>query len=344
MKRSKTFYIALLSAVMMLALAACGVGSDSGSNDDSGSGGEESSESTDESSSSETITVTDATGEETQLEETPQNIVVLEWVYAEDLLALGVQPEGMADIEGYKSWVNIEPSLSESVTDVGTRQEPSLEEIAQLEPDLIITSMSRHEGISDELNDIAPTLMFQPYPEEGQGNQYEEMESTFQKIAKAVDKQDQAEQVLSDLEESYSELETQLTESGMDGTEILLSQAFSSNETATLRLFTDNSMVMQILNKIGLNNAFDGSDFESYGYVSGTVEDLEPYQDAHFMHITQEDDNVFENQLNGNPVWENLNFVQEDRLYALPGDTWTFGGPLAAEVFAEEAVEALTAQ
>ncbi|RSL31670.1 iron-siderophore ABC transporter substrate-binding protein [Salibacterium salarium] len=340
----KIRYISLFTLLLLLSIAGCGQGEDGNTennNEESSNQEEQSaSESSDSESDSSTTTVTDATGEK-EIEGTPENIVVLEWVYAEDLLALGEEPVGVADIEGYESWVNIEPELPEEVTSVGTRQEPSLEKIAQLEPDLIITAQSRHEAISEELNEIAPTLMFEPYPEEGEGDQYEEMETTFQEIAKAVDKEEKADEVLADLDESYEKLETKLTDAGMDGTEVLLSQAFSANETASLRLFTDNSMVMQIMNNIGLNNAYDGEDFELYGYSETTVESLEPYQDATFMHIVQEDDNVFENQLDGNPVWENLNFVEEERVYALPGDTWTFGGPLAAEVFAEETVNSL---
>lgn len=332
------YYISIFAILLLLSVAGCGQGNDAGDTENQEE--QNANENTDETADGETTTVTDATGEK-EIEGTPENIVVLEWVYAEDLLALGEDPIGVADIEGYESWVNIEPELPDNVTNVGTRQEPSLEEIAQLEPDLIITAQSRHESISDELNEIAPTLMFEPYPEEGEGNQYEEMETTFQEIAKVVGKEDKADEVLTDLDESYEQLETQLTEAEMDGTDVLLSQAFSANETASLRLFTDNSMVMQIMNNIGLDNAYDGEEFELYGYTETTVESLEPYQDAAFMHIVQEDDNVFENQLDGNPVWENLNFVEEERTYALPGDTWTFGGPLAAEVFAEETVNAL---
>ncbi len=33
---------------------------------------------------------------------TPTRIVALEWVYVENLLALGIQPVGVADIDGYK--------------------------------------------------------------------------------------------------------------------------------------------------------------------------------------------------------------------------------------------------
>ncbi len=49
----------------------------------------------------------------------PSRIVALGWVYIEDLLALGIQPIGVADIEGYQKFVNIEPQLAESVVDVG---------------------------------------------------------------------------------------------------------------------------------------------------------------------------------------------------------------------------------
>ncbi|WP_416148013.1 ABC transporter substrate-binding protein [Salipaludibacillus sp. HK11] len=272
---------------------------------------------------------------ETTLEEKPEKIVVLEWVYGENLLALGLEPIGMADIEGYNAWVNVEPELSEEVVDIGTRQEPSLEEIARLDPDLIITASFRHEGIQDQLENIAPTLMFNPYPEEGE-DQYEEMVSTFETMATALGEEEKAEEVLANLNSAYDEVAAGLEQNGNDGLDFVLTQAFSANETAALRLFTDNAMAVQIVENIGLSNAFDASDFELYGYTETSVESLQPYQDAHFIYIVQDDDNVFENQLAGNPVWEGLSFVEEERTYGLPGDTWVFGGPLAAEVFAKE--------
>src|SRR5687768_3607948 len=53
---------------------------------------------------------------ETEITGTPQRIVALEWTYAEDLLALGVQPVGVADIAGMNKWVEMkEFSLSPDV-------------------------------------------------------------------------------------------------------------------------------------------------------------------------------------------------------------------------------------
>ncbi|WP_163579189.1 ABC transporter substrate-binding protein [Gracilibacillus saliphilus] len=289
---------------------------------------------------SDAITVSDVHGEHT-FDEVPERIVVLEWVYAEDLLALGVQPVGMADIEGYQSWVNIENELDEEVEDVGTRQEPNLEAIHALDPDVIITANYRHEAIMDSLEDIAPTLAYNPYPEEGEGTQYEEMEATFKEMAKLVQKEEQADEILTELDQSYQDIEAEIAEAGIENTDFVLSQAYSSDNSPVIRLFKDNAMATEIMTKIGLENAYQSEGFQLYGFDETSVESLQTAQDAHFFYIVQEDDNVFTNQLAGNPAWEELAFVKEERTYQLPGDTWTFGGPLSAEVFANQIKEAL---
>src|SRR5690606_18380625 len=46
---------------------------------------------------------------------------------------------------------------SEAVS-VGTLQDPSLEQIAALQPDLIVSAKVRHEDLYDELSRIAPTV------------------------------------------------------------------------------------------------------------------------------------------------------------------------------------------
>ena len=297
-----------------------------------------------------TPTATPASGSETraiehalgslELEGIPERIVVLEWTYAEDLLALDVQPIGVADVEGYRKWVNVEPALSDDVADVGTRQEPSLEAIAALEPDLIIGVQFRHEPIYDELSDIAPTLVFNPYPGEDGPNQLEEMEQTFLAIAAAVGREEQGQDVLAALDEAYEVARAELEEAGHTGREFVLTQAFTSQDVPQLRLFTDNAMAVQILEAIGLENAWDAG-LEQYGFSTVGVEALANVQDVDFFYVVQDDDNVFENQLRENAVWRNLAFVREERAYPLGGDTWLFGGPLSAELVVDKIVSLL---
>ncbi len=279
----------------------------------------------------------------TEIEGIPQRVVVLEWTYAEDLLALGIQPAGVADVEGYRTWLNIEPALADDVVDVGTRQEPSLEAITALEPDLIIGVQFRHEPIYDTLSAIAPTLLFNPYPEDESVTQFDEMQTTFMAIAEAVDRVDEGAAVLDEMQASFDEARAELEAAGQLGSEFLLVQAFTAQDTPQMRVFIDSSMAAQILTAIGLENAWEG-EFDVYGFNTVGVEALTTVDDANFLYVVQSEDDVFANQWRDNPVWNGLTFVEEGRTYPLGGGTWLFGGPLSAELVADTVVATLTGQ
>ncbi|WP_188454606.1 ABC transporter substrate-binding protein [Virgibacillus oceani] len=318
--------------VCLLLLAACG-------------SGEEAKDTKNDSNSSDKkreVTIEDAMGEQT-IKGTPKKIVVLEWAYAENLLALGIQPAGVADIDGYNKWVNVDKEFAESVEDVGTRQEPNLEAISRLNPDLIIAFKNSHEQILDSLKDIAPTVTFDPYSDKESKDHYQNVINDFKKLAKIVDKEAEAQLALEDLDSYMKEQKQRVTEAGLEGSEYVVTQAYTSQNTPIIRLFTDNSIVSQIMNELGFKNAFQPDKFEKYGFSEVTVEALQHFQNENlqFLYIVQEENNIFENELKGNPVWENLSFVKAGNTHQLPGDTWTFGGVLSAKVLAKQFVDAM---
>lgn len=271
--------------------------------------------------------------------EPPTRIVALEWVYVEDLLALGIQPVGVADIAGYKEFVQIEPQLADTVVDVGTRQEPSLEAIAQLEPDLIIGVKLRHEAIADTLSSIAPTLLFDPYPAPETGmSQFDEMEQTFLKIAEVVDAQAKGEEVLQQMRSQFASASQQLQAQGVSNTPFILGQFVPG--APQIRLFNDSAMAVQILQQVGLTNGWEGSP-DPFGFNTVWVESLPQVENANFFYIS-EANNPYLKQLKESPIWKNLAFVKDSRVYPIGSDTWIFGGPLSAGVFVEQVVEALT--
>jgi iron complex transport system substrate-binding protein len=325
----------LLCSALLLLTAACG------SSQQSPAGGASAPAAPQPAAAPTTKTIKHAMGT-VEIKGTPKRIVALEWSYVEDLLALGIQPAGIADIAGYKRNVNIKPQLAADMVDVGTRQESNLEAIAGLKPDLIITAASRAKQNYEQLKQIAPTIVFDAYPLEGAGDQYSEMETTFKTIADLVGKKSEADKVLSDLNNVYADSKEKLKAAKKDGAEFALTQAYSNQNAATLRMFHDNSMIVQILQRAGLKNAFKAPKFESFGFTTGSVELLPSVQNANFIYIVQPNDNIFENQLKDNAVWKGLNFVKENRIYALPGTTWTFGGPLSAQVIVELTTKALT--
>ncbi|NUT38001.1 MAG: iron-siderophore ABC transporter substrate-binding protein [Hamadaea sp.] len=127
-------------AVAGLSLAACG-SSDSGSSGDAA-----------------TREITHAMGT-TKIPVAPKRVVVLDTDKIDTALTLGVTPVGAAVAGAARSWPTYfgEDKLA-SITEVGTLQEPNLEKIASLKPDLILGSKFRQEKYYDDLAKIAPTV------------------------------------------------------------------------------------------------------------------------------------------------------------------------------------------
>lgn len=277
---------------------------------------------------------------ETTLDKPAQRVVVLEWIFTEDLLALGLQPIGNADNKEFTKWVTSEVPLASDVTDVGMRWEPSMETIASLKPDLIISNTDNNAAIYDQLNAIAPTIEFDPYPDGV--DQYTRTIDIFKTIATAVGKEAEADQYLIDLDQYFADAKAKLAAAGKENFKYVLTQAFTSQNNAVLRLFTDSSVVSQTLARIGLVNEWKSDKFMKYGFTDSTVEALPAVADTNFLYIVQKEDDVFANALKDISVWKGLNFVKENRTYALDGSTWTFGGPTSSKVLVDRVVEVLT--
>lgn len=325
----KLLHVSLVLLSILMITAACGSKNSNNAN----------SETSNNASPADPIIIKHGKGE-TTLDKPAVRVVALEWIYSEELIALGIQPVGNADNKEYKIWVTDEATLADSVTDVGLRWEPNLETIASLQPDLIISNTDNNDAIYNQLNDIAPTIEFDPYPNEGDA--YTGMVNDFKTIAAAVGKSAEADKVLADLDEHYEAAKKKLAAAGKDNFNYVITQAFSSQNSATLRMFTDTSTVVQTLNRIGLTSDWKSNKFEKYGFTDATFESLPAVSDSNFIYIVQEDDNVFGDSVKDNTVWNGLNFVKENRTYAIDGDTWTFGGPLSSKALVDRVVDAIT--
>ncbi|NLU85027.1 iron-siderophore ABC transporter substrate-binding protein [Rhodococcus sp. HNM0569] len=147
MKRCAALFVLPL---VLLAVSACGSGGDeAAAGAPSGSSG-----------TAFPATVTTKFGDVT-VDREPERVVALGWGDAETALALGVQPIGASDWlafggEGVGPWA---AGLYDSPpVQLGTL-EPSYEQIAALEPDLILdTKSSGDRGRYDMLSAIAPTI------------------------------------------------------------------------------------------------------------------------------------------------------------------------------------------
>jgi iron complex transport system substrate-binding protein len=282
------------------------------------------------------ITVQHAAGS-TTFTTVPGRAVALEWTYAENLLALDVQPVGVADIAGFEKWVELPVKLADSVTDVGTRQEPSLERIMALEPDLIVATALRHKPVHRTLSRIAPTLQFAPYgsPE----GQFGQMRSNFRKLGLVLDREPQADRVLDRLDELIEQSRRSLRERPQAERRFVLVQVTGRPQSPMFRIFADNAMAVQLLERLGLTNAWP-VEHEPYGFTTVGLEALTEIGPVHFLYVAQPGRMDFLTD-SDHGLWQQMAFVRAERVHDLGSRTWLFGGPLSAIQLIERVSEAL---
>jgi iron complex transport system substrate-binding protein len=319
------------AALLALALtvAGCGSGtvSDPGAEARSGSG------------DAAAITVDTVRGP-VSLDRPATRVVSLEWAYTEELLALGVTPVGNADNSGYRTWVRAPGAeLPQKVTDVGTRQEPSIERIRALRPDLIVADEGRIKANYQQLTGIAPVVSFDPTA----GTALRTMKGDFTELAVAVGKREQARQVLDRMDATAREVKARLDEAGKAKARFALAQGMTVNGSPSIRMFTAESLAGQVLERSGLRNAWKGQ-ADDWGMTTVGVEALTRIPgEATFLSVAAKADDPFTGALAHNPVWRDLGFVKADRAKPLDPGTWLFGGPLSAIQLLEESAKAFGA-
>mgnify|MGYP001055302238 FL=1 len=313
-----------LVGVLLLLVTACGSSSNAPDQDAARDAGSDSDEG--DTADDGPIRLTDARGE-VVLDEPATDVVTLDFTYTEMVLALGVTPVGVADVGFYRDYVHQDPPLpEEGVTDLGLRSEPSTDRIRSLQPDLIITTTLSLPQV-DVLEGIAPVLFFDPSTLD---DPMAEMRSTFATVGAALGRDAEAEAVLAELDERLESGRREITDAGLDGTEIVVAQGVGSIEAPLFRLFTDRSLIIQVATEIGLANAWDGP-ASDWGYTDSTLEGLTQVGDAWFLAIALDEHvDAFEETYASSPVVQNLPFVQNGRFRALGGDAWPWGGPRSA--------------
>jgi len=185
---------AVAATAAALALTACSGGADT--TDDAADG-----------STGGTVTVEHAFGT-TEIPDSATDVVTLGWGSTEAAIALGVVPVGIetqtyaVDDNGRLPWVNeaLEEAGADPTMVPAGVEEPAYEEIAALEPDLILAPYS---GITQEqyelLSEIAPTVA---YPEEPWTTPWREVITI---VGTSLGLPEEADQLVADLDATIDE-------------------------------------------------------------------------------------------------------------------------------------------
>ncbi|MBO0903131.1 ABC transporter substrate-binding protein [Jiella sonneratiae] len=262
----------------------------------------------------------------------PARIVAMEWAAAETLLALGIVPAAIADAPGYRAWVG-HPELPAGVADIGLRQEPNLEELARLEPDLIL-SHAHLLPLKEKLAAIAPV---QAVTFNGTGGDtFAAILSGTREIGRLTGRSAAAERLIDETREAFDRDAEKLRKAGLAGRHVYFVRLVDAN---TLRIHGKNSVAATVLSRLGLVDAYAG-DVNEWGFALSEPSALAGDTDAAILVAgpvgEEEMARVFDT-----PLGRALPASRAKAVRRL-SVTWTFGGLVSAVTMADAITEALT--
>lgn len=269
------------------------------------------------------IEVTDQANRTVSLDAAPERVVVLEWGQTESVLTLGVEPVGVADVEGYNTWDTAE-ELDPDTTDVGVRGEPNLDAVFSENPDLVIVEATRGDPIIRQLEeyDVPILVTAAADAEDPIGNMVE----TFELIAAALGREEQAAEEVAAFEDALAEGREAIDAADPENRSFTYVDAYADGANVAIRPFGQGSQTGEIGEELGLENAWTGEVDELYGLGNTDVEGMTAVSDSTLLYTGTESESWL-SQLEGNRVWEDLAFIREDRVEEFPPGIWTFGGP-----------------
>ena len=275
------------------------------------------------------VTIADSRGSH-DFPKTPERVVVLSWELVEQILELDVTPAAIADIKGYRTWV-VHPHLPDGVGDVGTRQEPNLEKIAELRPDLILASDDQRAFV-EKLEVIAPVLHFDSFKQDH--NNYLASRKIYKDLAGLFGREELAQRRLDELDQRLSALKRKVADHFQGRLPKVTPVSFL--DTSRVRVHGANSMAQYALEALGIENGFPQAP-SNWGFALRKIEELSQVKNGYVIYIEPfpKAKDLFSTQ-----VWAFMPFVRSGQFTSIP-PTWTFGGPFSVGLFAEAFADAL---
>jgi len=263
----------------------------------------------------------------------PQRIITTDWTIAETLRVLQAPLVGVGDKKEYATWVS-EPILNDDVVDLGLRSQPNLEVIANLKPTLLINSTWSQNLIPEKLIpiDLAAIDFYT-----NDGISWLHTVQTTEKLAQLVDKTAQAQTLIRQTEQQFSDNIQRLN--AIPQHPYVVVQFIDSRQ---LRIYGANSLYGVVLAKLNLNNAWQHPT-NAWGFSQISLIDLATLpKNTRLIIVKPYPANVHQ-LLEKNVLWQTLPFSQQHHYYILPA-TWGFGALPSMQRFSHSLTDALTMQ
>ena len=287
---------------------------------------------------------------ETKVCDSPQRIVAIGPNMLELLLALEIQPVGYADYFSLPAKKFDRPSqqipflgtrITSQPLNVGNADDPNLETIARLQPDLILGGVASNQDEYDLLSQIAPTLLFTYAVDE-------QWRLQIRSIAQAVGKTELANQAIDKYASNIAQSEEALQPIAAKYPNVLLIGSESIEQGVQVDPYNHDSYCSGLIETLGFKTVSPPNQEGQEGKGGKVSLELLPQMDADSIVVqgynsdfNNVEGNLLEHQTaaikqqwNDNAIAQSLPASKSDRVYftsaylcrALPGS-------IGAEIF-----------
>lgn len=240
----------------------------------------------------------------------PQRIVTIDPFSLENVLALGLKPIGYAIAP---DWLEkrdyLRDRLSE-IEDAGNHNQPSLEKILALKPDVILGLELESEAIYQQLAQIAPTVVF-PFETSAQWKEI------LMKNAEALGQVEAANALMADYVTRLDQFKRQMQLTYSDPLAVSVVRLYPN----AMAIYAEDSFIGTILEDVGLEKSAAASQTLRLNLSKETLHLADG--DAIFVWSNEMGDNQQQVQaelesLKADPLWQQLDAVQNNRVYEVP--------------------------
>lgn len=234
-------------------------------------------------------------------------VVSLELQLTEILISLGAPPVAAADNALFRRLV-AQPALPASVADLGPLQQPNLEFLQYLAPDLIVLPAWQAGPLRATLARVAPVKIIgdlSPRPP------LERLEDQVRELAAAVDRQEEAETLIAVAENACDQAKGRISSQPT-----FLCRFFEDGRH--LAMFGSKSVVGAVAERVGVTNAWRSRQ-SAFGLGVAAIEDLAAVPEARILHFHRgaETDRALR-RLEQSPLWRALPAVKRGEVIATP--------------------------
>ena len=262
---------------------------------------------------------------ETCVPSSPQRVIALDPFSLENVLALGMQPVGIALPS---DWLEDRDYLRDRLSDieiVGEFYQPSLEKILALKPDLIL-GLTQDEKIYPQLAQIAPTVLFD-LETSGQ------WKDILMHNANSLGKTDIANLIMADYSARLDDFKTQMGISKVPSKEILSYQMTVSIirvADSGIAPYLSNNFCSNILRDAGLNLIPEPGNYGGWLISEERLSELDAdvifvWSYGYQPEMSQEAQSV-SMLINTDPLWQQLKALQKRNVYVVP--SYWIGGSI----------------